>query len=610
MKRIFWSILMMISVVTAVHASRAFSEPVTVQQPDGTMLTITLYGDEYMSWVTMTDGVLVMETGQGYCVAAINDKGELSATELLAHNPGLRGISEQQACQQQAQRHSLFFERAGHIQQDARRAQVRNAKYFPHTGSPRCLVILANFSNNHFSSENPVAQFEQYFNGETQENLGHHESKNVVGVRKYYEKSSQAKFTPQFDIVGPVTLPQTMEYYGGNTGGASTDANFSTFCKHAIAAVDSLVNFSDYDNSGDGKAELVCVIYAGYGESISGNPANTLWPKCGIQNISTQDGIVVSYMNCSPELFRPSNTTDINGIGLFCHEFSHGMGLPDLYPTNTSARINNQTPEFWDLMDYGEYANNGYAPVPYTAWEQEAMGWTEIEELTESRKGIELIPLVKGGKAYKFGNGANSEEWIIVENVQARDDNNKTPGFRYGHGLLAWHIAYASNSVNQSDYPNNTPNKPRVSIVPADGLVINGYQFGTGKPYTQAQYIASLEGDPFPGTSNVLMLTANQNLPNYKYYNGEATPKASLQNIREVGGIITFDYNSGTSATVKGDVNGDGEVGIGDIISVTNFMAVGEQSGITLEQADVNGDGEVGIGDIITIANIMAGDNM
>ena len=108
----------------------------------------------------------------------------------------------------------------------------------------------------------------------------------------------------------------------------------------------------------------------------------------------------------------------------------------------------------------------------------------------------------------------------------------------------------------------------------------------------------------------MLMLTANQNLPNYKYYNGEATPKASLQNIREVGGIITFDYNSGTSATVKGDVNGDGEVGIGDIISVTNFMAVGEQSGITLEQADVNGDGEVGIGDIITIANIMAGDNM
>ena len=62
----------------------------------------------------------------------------------------------------------------------------------------------------------------------------------------------------------------------------------------------------------------------------------------------------------------------------------------------------------------------------------------------------------------------------------------------------------------------------------------------------------------------------------------------------------------GGSTSIKGDVNGDGQVGIGDIISVTNYMA-GEFNGITLEQADVNGDGEVGIGDIISITNIMAG---
>ena len=62
----------------------------------------------------------------------------------------------------------------------------------------------------------------------------------------------------------------------------------------------------------------------------------------------------------------------------------------------------------------------------------------------------------------------------------------------------------------------------------------------------------------------------------------------------------------GGSTSIKGDVNGDGQVGIGDIICVTNFMA-GTPGEITLEQADVNGDGEVGIGDIITITNIMAG---
>ena len=57
---------------------------------------------------------------------------------------------------------------------------------------------------------------------------------------------------------------------------------------------------------------------------------------------------------------------------------------------------------------------------------------------------------------------------------------------------------------------------------------------------------------------------------------------------------------------VEGDVNGDGVIGIGDIISITNIMA-NEPNDVNLWKADVNGDSEVGIGDIISITNIMAG---
>ena len=57
---------------------------------------------------------------------------------------------------------------------------------------------------------------------------------------------------------------------------------------------------------------------------------------------------------------------------------------------------------------------------------------------------------------------------------------------------------------------------------------------------------------------------------------------------------------------LRGDVNGDGEVGIGDIVAVTNFMA-GTPGDVTMTKADVNGDGDVGIGDIVAITNIMAG---
>lgn len=544
MKRLFLGIVLLLATV-AIRAARAYSEPFVVNQPDGTQLTLVLNGDEHMSWLTTSDGTIVMKTPQGYCVASIDDHGELVASHLVAHQPVQRTAEEQQVCQLQQQRRSLFFQQVNSTWNAARRAQVTGKNYFPHSGSPKCLVILAQFSDKSFTSENAHEQFEQYINGDVQEDMGHKEDKNLVSVKKYFEQSSQGQFTPQFDVVGPVTLPQTLEYYGKNQG-TTKDVNFNQFCKDAIAAVDDEVDFKDYDNDNDGDAELVCIIYAGYGENVSGNPAETIWPKCGIQNLATNDRVKVNYINCGAEL-RKKGETNINGIGVFCHEFSHGMGLPDLYVTVDSSMINNQSPEFFDLMDYGEHAANGYAPVPYSVWEQEAMGWIKVEQLTDSQTGIELMPLVHGGKAYKFGNSTNPNEWIMIENVQkARSDENRTLGFPYGHGLLVWHIAYQSDVVNMGDYPNNEALKPRVCIVPADKEVINGYLMGY--TYTQKEYLTSLQGDPFPGAKKVTALTPELSLPNYKFYNDfkdnddDEVPQYKLTDIKEESGVVTFNF--------------------------------------------------------------------
>lgn len=539
MKRLFLGIVLLLATV-AIRAARAYSEPFVVNQPDGTQLTLVLNGDEHMSWLTTSDGTIVMETPQGYCVASIDDHGELVASHLVAHQPVQRTAEEQQVCQLQQQRRSLFFQQVNTTWNAVRRAQVTGKNYFPHSGSPKCLVILAQFSDKSFTSENAHEQFEQYINGDVQEDMGHKEDKNLVSVKKYFEQSSQGNFTPQFDVVGPVTLPQTLEYYGKNQG-TTKDVNFNQFCKDAIAAVDDQVDFKNYDNDNDGDAELVCIIHAGCGEQVSGNPSNTIWAKCSSRNLSTNDGVTINYINCGSEQYSV-NSTDINGIGVFCHEFSHGMGLPDLYATKTSAQINNQSPEFFDLMDYGEHANNGYAPVPYSVWEQEAMGWIEVEQLSDSQASIELKPLVQGGKAYKFGNGASLEEWMMIENVQPRSNETRTLGFPYGQGLLVWHIAYKSGTVNIDDYPNNEPSIPRVCIVPAGGLLINGYLFGTNKPYTLSEYLASLRATPFPGKGNVKTLTPEQDLPNYKFYNGDETPQFKLTDIKEESGVVTFNF--------------------------------------------------------------------
>ena len=589
MKRLILSMVMIALTATAVWASRALSIPFEVTQPDGTSVTVILNGDAHCHWLSTMDGMIIVEQNKGYYVATISDDGELKATKQLAHDALKRTATEQQLFRQQQPRCALLFNKAEKAMQAARRAQVTNTNYFPHTGTPKTLVILANFSDVKFTSENANAQFDQYCNGETMEGIGQNGNKNLTSVRRYFEQSSHGLFNPQFVVIGPVEpkvakddkdkSERTMAYYGA---GSASSERFAKFCREMVAAVDDVVDFNDYDNDGDGDAELVCIIYAGYGQNIGGNPENSIWPKCSLQSIATNDAstkdpskkVYINYMNCGAELFKVNKGTDLNGAGTFIHEMSHGMGLADHYvrPENTSVQVNNQSPEFWDLMDYGEHANNGYHPVPYTAWEQEVMGWITVEELTESQDITDMKPLMKeGGKAYKFGNGANSEEWMYFENVQAPDVANHILGYNQnnmGHGLLVSHVAYKYSVVNMGDYPNNEEaHHPRISIVPADGEVINGYLFGEGKPYKQAEYVASLKADPFPSTYKkdespvtVTALTADMGLPNYMFYNGEAMPKQSLTDIKEENGVISFFFNDGTTTGVKDIISKMSEV--------------------------------------------------
>ena len=57
-----------------------------------------------------------------------------------------------------------------------------------------------------------------------------------------------------------------------------------------------------------------------------------------------------------------------------------------------------------------------------------------------------------------------------------------------------------------------------------------------------------------------------------------------------------------------GDVNGDGEVNVSDVVALANF-AMGEiPEGFIKEAADLNNDGEVNIGDVVQLANNVMGE--
>lgn len=443
----------------------------------------------------------------------------------------------------------------------SRASSVSGGSYLQHEGSPRVLTILAAYQDVGFIVNEPVKAFDQFLNAGKQENLGNSNHLNVASVRQYFETCSHGRFTPQFDVVGPVVLPHPLAYYGGSKNDGSDD-RFGDLCQDAMTQAKPLVSdWSQYDNDGDGKVEMVCIIYAGYGQN-QGGADNTVWAKAGYQGRLVDRSLSISYFNCVPELFAPEKGTDangnpydysqyINGTGVFIHEMSHCMGLPDLYATRSRAYVNNQSMGAWSVMDYGLYNRNGFAPCPYTAWELEVMGWTEIEEVREVKEVREikdLLPLTEGGKAYKLVNSHNDRDYIVMENVQQRGLNR----YAYGHGLLVYHVDYPYTYVNMVDAPNNNPGHPSVAVVPAGGMLISNYLYGEDdSPYTRDEWKESVTSAVFPGTKQVTKLTDDMAWPNYCFYDGNTKTSVGymLSGIAEhtETGTVSFSIVDGTT---------------------------------------------------------------
>ena len=485
MKKILF-IFTFILFTTASWAAKAYPLPITITQADGTPLTIILRGDEHYHWYMTEDGALLCRQGNAYYVAAVEADGSLTATKQLAHNKDLRSNVERELISKQDR---IAFSTRVKAKSARRRASIEDdllseQTLFPHSGTPKAVVILAEFQDTPFTITNPRRSFEQYLNGKGRSvNYDNGEASNLSSVAQYFSDMSFKKFIPQFDIYGPVKLPDSLKYYGGNSYNKNgdliqTDVHFGNLIKDACTLMNDSLDFSAYDANNDGYVDLVYIVYAGFSESLSGNSSDCIWPKSGFQNFGKFDGKTVARYGVNNELNGFPGTYSnpplyrINGIGLFCHEFSHTLGLPDLYQSNNQACDNNHEMEFWDLMDGGEYTKNGNVPTPYTAWEREAMGWMNIETLSEQGQ-LQLTPIQEGGKAYRIVNDNATNEYYIIENIQERGwyDAKSNGNSIKGHGMLVYHVDYNKSYFTLGQKPNETKNHPRMTIVAADGLL-------------------------------------------------------------------------------------------------------------------------------------------
>lgn len=525
------------------RAAKANSLHVVVTQADGTRLTVILHGDEYASWYTTLDGALLVQDDGNYYIANVSSDGMLTPSHQLAHEPLMRENAERNLVLMQ--NHKAFISRVEPLMAQGgslpvlkaeaggvRKLQVSNdSTLFPHTGSPKALVILVEFSDTTFTLPDPKASFNDYLNNEDGNipNRGYGENRNPKGIRGYFKDMSFGQFTPQFDVVGPVQLKNPLAYYG-----AGND-NMYRLIPEACKAVDDSVDFSQYDANNDGRVDLVYIIYAGHSQSESGNSTDDIWPKSGAQNFGQFDGKTVYRYGVNNEMNGNENraTKLINGIGLFCHEFSHCMGLPDIYATGGSVGYNkdNFGMEYWDLMDGGEYVSNGRYPTAYTAWEREVMGWMNVDTLSDTTHVV-MSHIAKQdtiAHAYKILNDTVRNEAFYLQNIQQKRWNSGLPG----HGLLVYRVSYQYDVVSVGDRQNSGL-RPRIIPIPADGNIMGQGSVANMTDYRK--YLADMAADTYPGTTGV------DSIPYFITYDSAKIVKPVLHIVESDDGIVSFDY--------------------------------------------------------------------
>lgn len=468
---------------------------------------------------------------------------------------------------------AMLMEREAAAYSKGQRAISKQKDYVPHTGTITIPVVLVNFKDVKFKINKPKEAFDQLFNSDTQADLGNRNDRNYGSVAKYFRDMSNGAFTPKFKVYGPVTVDKPETYYGGKHEDDNSDEEPRLLVKDALKLVEGQVKEDDIKSfCSDGKTiDCVYIVYAGLGQNDGGD-GTTVWANCWTTAGATLRGKEVRRYTMSGELspwkIKDGTIPAVNGLGVICHEFSHSLGLPDMYPTAKSAYLDNQEMEYWDLMDGGEYTHAGFCPTAYTAFEKEQMGWqVDIRTLDSDASVTMTTSTEQGGTAYKIVNPQNDKEYLMLEYIQRKGWNT----YLFGNGLLVYHVCLPSETLYSSTRLNNTPGYPGMAVVPADGACLSSYIKANENDYGNSLY-----GDLFPGTGNlqgqnVTELSDTNKQPNFCWYNAAKTEKLNtnkaIKNVKYDNGVLTFDYVNDVASGIL-PVWGDKQATDGRVYSI------------------------------------------
>lgn len=442
----------------------AYPGLITVTDAEGTVHQVRAYGDEHFHYVTDAEGeyILNLDASGRWTKAERNGRllrNEAGDVELLRFET--------------LDKYTLSGEESNaraRSQAPARMAQIdsEGRSNYPTIGEEvHGLVVLLEYADTPFSIADTQVAFDRMLN-----EVGYSDYNARGSARDYYLASSNGLFNVHFDVAEVVPLTHDHTYYSNGRD----DSRFGYAIKEALEYLDAAgMDFSKYDYDNDGIIDNVFFFYAGYGQNETLDP-DDIWPHQGnytnyIYTLGLSelelDGKLMRTYACSNELTRTIPRGEeapwMAGIGTFCHEYAHVLGLPDLYDVNYT---NTPSPGRFSVMDQGPYNDGSRCPPLFSAYEQWCCRWLEFTEaedgneyLVHSLSDSETPEAVRIRLRRPTPTVQYFPEYYVLETRTKSGWDSSLPE----EGMLVWRIdflksAWSGNSVN-------TNGRSRVNLI-------------------------------------------------------------------------------------------------------------------------------------------------
>ena len=474
--------------------------PVSVHQPDGSRLTIYGVGDEFNHFSVTEDGFTVLKSKDGfYEFANLGKTGNLNSSGFRARNISDRNDLERQFLQSIPK---YLLQEESQILPKYSVAEDAPQKVFPSSGTRKVLMLLIKYPD--LDSSYPQTEFDDFMNESDYNGTG--------SFKDYYYQASDGDLSLSIDVFGWYVSQEDYLYYGEDEG----DDRARILVGEAVDAAEAAgVDFSIYDNDNNGEVDNLMIVHSGPGAE-EGSRTQYIWSHSWSLSYRAReyDGVVINKYVIQPE----TRSYGMVGIGVFCHEFGHALGLPDLYDTyagnGDSEGLGN-----WCLMAGGGWLNNERTPAMLSAWSREELGW--ISPTVISAVGnYSLLPTGTSTDCYKMLT-PNSNEYFLLENRYKTGFDAYLPG----SGLAIFHI-------NTNEWDNDDEDSKLADLEEADGDNDLDHEVNRGD-----------SGDVFPGSSNNTFFSDISN-PNAQTYDSKLTG-IDIQNIVLDGNVLRFTLGEG-----------------------------------------------------------------